>query len=263
MFKIIELNLNPELRDEFLVEKSEVMMNVLDIPPKFPIVHGLELNRINIKDINLIWDDYYIQLKEFDKEFELHPNIIQADFSLVLNKLLSPCITSAFIGILLGISGIREIIFSTNHYIENVLDGVYIITRALVPMLYISVGFSFMSITGLSLDIPVSKKMLLAAFTVRFAIVPLFGLLWCYIFTYYYGGIIWTSKVFRVSLFIPFAVPSSANMVIITIIIKFFIAESNLILVFQNLFLIITLTIWYLIYFLVIGAQGGIGVPQP
>jgi predicted permease len=263
MFKIIELNLNHEMKDEFLVEKSEVMMNVHDIPPKFPIVHGLEINRINIKEINAIWNDYYIQLKEFDKDFELHPNIIQADFSLILNKILSPCITSAFIGLMLGISDIRNIIFSSNHYITNVLDGVYIITKALVPLLYISVGFSFMSITGLSLDIPVSKKMLAAAFIVRFVVVPLFGLLWCYIFTYYYGGIIWTSKVFRISLYIPFAVPSTANLIIITIIMKFFIAESNLILVSQNLFVIITLTLWYLIYFLVVGAVGGTGVPPP
>jgi len=253
MFRIIEQNINKEYLVEFELEKSEIMKNLHDIPPKFPIARGIEVNRINIKEIDAIWDDYVLAIQKLNNEFELHSCLMKADMSLIINKIHSPAVVGTIIGLVIGISGMRDILFSSNHYITNLVEGILVLTKATVPFLYVSVGISFVTIRGFSLNLPVSKKHMIVGMIIRFIIVPGFGLLWTWIWTEFYGGIIKQSRVFRISLFIPFCVPSSANLVIITNLLKYFIAESNLLLVGQNICLLVTLTILYLIYFVVIG----------
>jgi predicted permease len=253
MFRIIEGNINKNYLIEFQLEKSEIMKNLHDIPPKFPIARGIEVNRININEINAIWDDYILAIKKLNNEFELHTCLMKADLALIINKIHSPAVVGTILGLIIGISGMREVLFSSNHYITNLVEGILVLTRATVPFLYLSVGISFVTIRGFSLDLPVSKKHMLVGMIIRFIIVPGCGLLWTYLWTEFYGGIIKQSRVFRISLFIPFCVPSSANLVIITNLLKYFVAESNLLLVGQNITLLVTLTILYLIYFVVIG----------
>ncbi len=253
MFRIIKENLNITYENEFELEKSEIMKNLHDIPPKFPFARGIEVNRINIKDIDIIWADYLISIKKLNYEFELHSNLMNADIFLIINKIHSPAVVGTILGLVIGISGMRNILFSTNHYITNLVEGILVFTRATVPFLYVSVGVSFVTIRGFSLDLAVSKKHMLLGIIIRFIIVPGFGLLWTWIWTEFYGGSIKESKVFRISIFIPFCVPSSANLVIITNLLKYFIAESNLLLVGQNITLLVSLTILYLIYFVAVG----------
>lgn len=253
MFRVIEQNLNKDCAVEYELEKSEIIKNLHDIPPKFPIARGIEVNRINIREIDAIWDDYLIAIKKLNNEFELHSCLMRSDFELVINAIHSPAVVGTILGLIIGVSGMRDVLFSLNHYITNLVDGILVLTRATVPFLYVSVGVSFVTIRGFSLNLPVSKKHMILSMIIRFIILPGFGLLWTYIWTEYYGGIIQQSRVFRISLFIPFCVPSSANLVLLTNILKYFIAESNLLLVSQNLSLLITLTVLYMIYFVTIG----------
>ena len=252
--KIIEENVSKNKLQEFLLEKSEIMKNLYDLPPKFPIVRCAEINRDNVGIVDEIWEDYLIAIKKLNPEFGLHSTRMNADIFLVINKIHSPAVVGTILGLFVGISGMRDVLFSTNHYISNLVEGILILTKTTVPLLYISVGISFVTINGINLGIPVTKKHILLSFLVRFLIVPGFGLLWTYIWTNYFGGMIKESKVFRIALFIPFCVPSSANMVVIVNLLKYFIEESNLILVAQNISLLITLTILYLIYFITVGS---------
>lgn len=255
VFNIVEENLDESMHEQFLLEKSEIMKNIHDIPPKFPIAKGIEVNRNNLKDIQEIWKDYLSSIKKLNEDFELNANFMSADFCLILNKMFSPVVVGTILGLVVGIAGMRDVLFSTNHYISNLVEGIYIITRSTVPLLYITVGVSFVTIRGFNLNLSVTWTHLLLGILIRYAIMPGIGLLWTYIWTEYYGGIIKESKVFRISLFIPFCVPSSANLVIITNILRYFVAESNILLVGQNITNLVTITILYLIYFVVIGYQ--------
>jgi len=255
IFRIIENNTDPSKMDELLLEKSEVFKNLHDIPPKFPIVRGIEINRDNLPDVEEIWRDYLIAIKNLNSDFELHSNQMVADVNLIINKIHSPAVTGTILGLLIGVAGMREVLFSPNHYITNIVEGILVLTKATVPFLYVSVGISFITVKGFNLGIPVNKKHIIASFIVRFIIIPGVGLLWTWIWTNFYGGIIKESRVFRISLFIPFCVPSSANMVVIVNIIKYFVEEANLILVWQNVSLLITLTILYVVYFVAIGSS--------
>ncbi len=254
LFRIIDKNIDTGKRDEFLVEISEVMKNLHDIPPKFPIVKGIEINRDNLLQVEEIWKDYLVDIKKLNNEFELHSNQMAADISLIINKIHSPAVTGTILGLLIGVSGMRDVLFSSNHYISNLVEGILVLTKATVPFLYVSVGISFVTVKGLNLGIPVNKKHIIISFIVRFIIMPGVGLLWTWIWATFYGGIIRESRVFRISLFIPFCVPSSANMVVIVNIIKYFVEEANIILVYQNISLLIILTILYVIYFVAIGS---------
>jgi len=255
IFRIVENNLDSARFDEFLVEKSEVMKNLYDIPPRFPIVRGIEINRVNLKDVESIWNDYLIAIKNLNNDFQLNSNHMVSDIMLIINKIHSPAVTGTILGLLIGVSGLRDILFSTNHYLSNLNEGILILTKATVPFLYVSVGVSFVSVKGLNLGIPVNYKHIIISFLIRFIIVPGFGIFWTWMWTSYYGGMLQASKVFRIALFIPFCVPSSANMVVIVNIIRYFIEEANIILVFQNLSLIVTLTILYVVYFITIGTK--------
>ena len=176
MFRIIEGNINKDYLIEFQLEKSEIMKNLHDIPPKFPIARGIEVNRININEINAIWDDYILAIKKLNNEFELHPCLMKADLALIINKIHSPAVVGTILGLIIGISGIREVLFSSNHYITNLVEGILVLTRATVPFLYLSVGISFKTNRGFSLYLPVSKKHMLVGMIIRFIIVPGCGL---------------------------------------------------------------------------------------
>jgi len=190
MFRIIQQNLNPVYLDEFELEKSEIMKNIHDIPPKFPIARGIEINRINIKEVDAIWDDYLIAIKNLNNEFELHSCVMNEDLSLIINKIHSPAVVGTILGLVIGISGMRDILFSSNHYITNLVDGILILTKATVRFLYVSVGVSFVTIRGFSLNLPVSSNHMWIGMVVRFIIVPAFGLLWT-----------WNGQNFMVELF--------------------------------------------------------------
>jgi len=51
IFSVLESNLNPSLQDLFFLHKSEVMIHIHDIPPKFPFARGVEVNKSNIKKL--------------------------------------------------------------------------------------------------------------------------------------------------------------------------------------------------------------------
>lgn len=223
-------------------------------PPYFPIARGLNLTEENLEKIKSIWGDFDFILKENFKDFSLAIKKEPADFTLVLNKVYSPILLGSILGLVIGLSGMRDILFSSNHYIQNLVEGILVISKAAVPFLYISVGVQFLTMQKINLNITLSKKHIIISLIHRYLIIPAIGLLWVYIWTNYYGGVVKESKVFRISLFIPFCVPCSANISMLVNLIGYFKEETSVILLVQNLSMLIGLTILYLVYFIVIGS---------
>ena len=172
-------------------------------------------------------------MKKIKPEFKLETNEIPLSISIILNKVHSPPIIGCILGLLIGMSGMREILFSTNHYIYNIVNGIQIVTKSAVPYLYIAVGISMLSINGINyMNTPITKKYIIISFFHRFLIIPAIGLLWVYIWKTFFGGIVASSKVFRISIFIPFCLPSTGTVVVIVNIVKYFGDETGLIMLY-------------------------------
>lgn len=258
-----ELKDDPELKekkDHEIYEMKEIEeKKLLEIyfdhehPPSFPIARGLNLNEDKIEQIKQIWEGYNHTLKQNFKDFELVIKKEPADFTLVLNKIYSPILLGSILGLVIGLSGMRDILFSSNHYIQNFQEGILVISKAAVPFLYISVGVQFLTMQKIDLNMTLSKKHIIISLIHRYIIMPGIGLIWVYIWANYYGGMVKDSKVFRIAIFIPFCVPSSANISMIVNLIGYFKEETSVILLVHNLSMLVGLTILYLIYFIVIG----------
>jgi len=170
-----------------------------------------------------------------------------------LNKLYSPAIVGCILGLIIGISGMRDLLHSKNHYLQNFLEGFNIITKSTVAFVYISTGVSFATFTGFKWNLPINKKHLIVTFIVRYIILPFIGILWILAWKTFYGGIVEESKVFRISLFIPFCIPSSSNLIIILNLLKYFLGETNILLIWQNGLMVFQLLALYVVYFVQIG----------
>jgi hypothetical protein len=254
IFCTIEKDFNNKLEEDYEHEKMDILKDVYLLPPKFPIVKCVLVNKVDLMIVEEEWKRYEELVKKVIPNFRLTSPQIAFNIQIVLKFLYIPAIVGCIFGLLVGLSHMREILFSTNHYITNLVDGIYILTKATVPIMYIPIGVGFVATKGMHMQLPLSKIYIAISFIVRFLILPCVGYLYVYLWTTYYGGVIATSKVFRITMFIPFCVPSTANLVVMTNIVKFFVEETAFILLLNNSTNLVTLPLLYMIYFIIIGA---------
>jgi predicted permease len=254
-FVFIEININKDKVLLFEEEQKKIFEHTSESPPKFPIVKNIELNSEKIKLIDDEWDRFEKKIKQSKKDFIFEPKQTSIDINYIIVKVLSPPIVCSFLGMLIGLSGMRDILFSSNHYISNVESGLYVVVKATVPFLYIALGMSISDIKNINFhNTPISTKYVVISFVLRFVIIPCIGLLWVYLWTTYFGGIVAESKVFRISMFIPFCLPCASTATVVVAILGILKDETSLLLCLQNLTMVITLTIWYVIYFVTVGS---------
>jgi len=254
IFQEIEENINEKKQPEFYSLKLDIISQLSDVPNKFPIAKGVLINKKNIDKIKTIWnEDYLIWINKYIPNFELKKYEYSVDLFMILNKLCSPPVVASISGILLGLSNLRSIMYSNNHYISNLMEGFLIVSKVSVPFLYISTGISFVANPGFSLNIIVTKFHVILGMIHRFVIMPVIGFGWVYVWTKYYGGILAESKVIRIAIFIPFCVPSGNNIIMLVNVMKYYINESAALMIMQNISMIVTLTLLYVFYFILIG----------
>jgi len=256
LFRYVEENINLEKKSEFYSFKTRIISGLYDVPNKFPIARGVIVNRTNKQIILKIWNEKYLPcIKMFFPNFELKKASYQVNKELILNKLYTPNVIACILGILIGISGLRIIFFSENHYISNIVDAIYVISKVTVPLLYISAGISFVTAPRLDLNLIINKYHIILGIFQRFIVMPCIGMGWVYFWKKFYGGIIANSKVIRISIFIPFCLPSANNTILLLNIMKYYISEIGILLVIQNMTILVTLTLLYLFYFIILGSE--------
>jgi predicted permease len=254
IFGFVEKHINEEKVEEYNEFKLSVMKNIYGIPPKFFFAKDIAINEDMIKVIDNEWTKFETSMKKLDPEFKLTATEIPFSFKIILAKIHSPPVIGCFLGLLIGESSMREVLFSSNHYVSNIVDGIQIITKTTVPFLYINLGVSILAIKTFNpLNTPLTKKYIILSFIHRNILLPGFGLLYVYLWKTYFGGMVEASKVFRISLFIPFCLPCSTTVVVVVNMIKFFLDETGIIQFCQITTIVINLTILYLIYSVVIG----------
>jgi hypothetical protein len=255
LFEFVESNLNKEKEKEFIEYKKNSFNGIKAIPPKFPLeIKNVTINLDMIKVINEEWNKFENSVKINHPDFKLTSKEIPFSFNLIISKVYSPPIIGCFCGLMIGMSGMREVLFSTNHYVSNIVNGIEVVTKAAVPIIFINLGVSMLSIKFCDpLNTPLTKKYVILSFVHRFIIMPGIGLIYVYLWKTYFGGIITASKVFRISVFVPFCLPCTSVVVVIVNIIKYFADETGIMLFIHNFSIVITLTILYLIYYVVLG----------
>ncbi len=254
MFAVTEANLDNNKKDQYKEYKLKVNNNIYSIPPKFPTATYVTITRDHVPKIEKNWLAIKKKAQKIIPNFDAKVQETPITFSLVLNKVYSPPIIGCFLGLILGMSGLRDIIFSDNHYIKNLYYSVKIIMKPTVPFLYVILGCSIYNVQSIDfLATPLKKGYLLFTFILRFLILPAIGYIYVWLWVTYYGGIIAESRVFRVSMFIPFCLPCTATILVVVNIVKYFREEAGIILFTQNITLVITLTILYTLYYVIVG----------
>lgn len=254
LFAFVDVHLDEKKEDEYEEFKLTTMKEIYNIPPKFPTVRYVPITRDEVPLIEEEWENFLKNAKNVKPDFELAKHHVPVTLKLILNKIYSPPIVSCFLGLIIGMSGMRNVLFSDNHYITNLVEGINLTFKTTIPLVYMALGISMISIKNMNfMNTPLTKTYIILTFLVRFVIVPCLGYLYVYLWAEYYGGIIATSKVFRISLFFPFCLPATATAAIIINMIKYFGEETGLILFTHNVSTVVSLTILYMLYYVILG----------
>ena len=254
-FDIIESdpdNFNLQLLNEYEEMKEEILSKIQQSPPQFPIVRSAKIDSNLIDVISKEWKDFELKLSSDNKSFKKNKEE-KIDINILLGKCVSPPLLAVIIGFILSVSNVREIIFNTNHFWGNILDGLGVIDKVFAPFLILLMGISIASTNGLSMNSPLTKLHLIMTFVLRFFVIPGIGLLFIFIWKEVYGGVVKESTVFRIIMFFPWCLPCAPNISVIVNLTQYFFEEYGYIILLQNAACIVTLTVLYLIYFILIG----------
>ena len=246
-------NFNIELITEYESMKEEILRKVHHTPPKFPIVRSAQIDSQTLDILNKEWENFEPKLKTVNQSFKGLPQG-KIDNQILMAKIYAPPTLGVVIGLILSLSNLRLIIFDNkNHYWSNIVDGLNVIDKAMVAFLFLLIGLSSASTNGLSMNVPLKKKHIIIVFIMRFIIIPGIGLLVIYFWKNVYGKIVEQSLVFRIILFFPWCLPSAPNMAVIVNLTQYFFEEYGYLILLQNVSSVATLTILYLVYFILIG----------
>ena len=253
LFDTIEEHLDEDKKNSFGEYKEQILKNIRKEISTFPIIEGIY---IPIKRIRII-DEEWSKLEEYCRKnnFELIMEGLENKISwnVVISKLFSPPIIGCLVGIIFGLSSMKSVLYSTNHYIYNIIGILKITYKAYVPLLFMCTGISLTASKGLSLNTPFSKLHLMLSFLVRAVFIPYLGLVFIYIMKTYYGGIVETDRMFRFAMFVVWTLPASPNFVVVVDLINHFRDELSYVIFWHNMFIFLNLTGILIVYFLTVG----------
>lgn len=239
---------------EFNKEKLTLLENIncSSLPRFFP-VDSLKIFRREKEDFGNIWKIYTSKALENNIQIELTKQT-KISCHYLFSKLFTPPIVCCILGMFIGVSGMRDVLYSKNHYIVNVRSCIYIYSRCFLPLLMANAGYSLLDAPKITPNLSMNNLQLSISLLVSLVIFPLLGIGFTSLLENTYGGIIEESKVFKYSVFIPFCLPPTANMiVVINILDNFYIKEFSYILNRHYLICLFTETILLLGYFVWIG----------
>lgn len=249
------LNTITRIYKEMLIEKKEIMTNLtLEAVPKFFAVDSLKIDSKGEKVINEYWEKFLTKTKKHNIQLNLQIKELKISFYFVINQLMNPPVISCILGIFLGVSGLRDVIFSSNHYITNLYLTYRTASTTFVPLLCVNAGFALANSPKINLNFSITKKQTIISFIVWLILFPIIGYCVILLFDKIYGKLITTSKVFRFSIFIPYSLPVTTNLVILLNVVgNFYLNEYAYILGSETKSMFITQTLLLLIYFVIEG----------
>lgn len=247
LFKLIEDELDNQL-DEFyrsadskdILTKNEHNMLMTDLElernlilaktteetiPLFNTVDALHLGRGDLDTFDSIWKDFESKMVEKNLKITFNVKVVDIDLHLLLHKIFNPPVIGCIVGLFVGMSGLRDVFFSNNHYIKNCYYICTMASKAFVPLLFLNVGNSLMKAPKFNLSFSLTYFQVILSFALTFVIIPFLGMAMIKFWQAIYGGIIDDSKAFRFAMFISSALPTSPNFIIVLSILDGFYLE--------------------------------------
>ena len=113
-------------------------------PIKYPTHYTLKISPSDEKYIEKKYIEWEEKIKELHTNFKGEKSNVHVHSMLILKSLISPPTIGFCIGILLGVSRIRDLIWDGNIYFENLIDGLNFFQKALTPFLFLVIGVACM-----------------------------------------------------------------------------------------------------------------------
>jgi len=235
-------------------EKTLALAKISDETiPVFGTVDSLQIGRNDLVLLDEAWKEFEEKMKEKKVKVTFNVKVVDIDIKLIMKKIFNPPVLGCIIGLFFGISGMRDLLFSKNHYLKNIYKIITMGTKAFVPLLFVNVGNSLFAVPKFNVGMALTKFQIYFSFIITFVIVPFLGMGMIKFWEAVYGGIIEESKVFRFAMFVTCALPVSPNFIIILSILDgFYLEEYSYVLNKQTISMILTETIILLIYFVII-----------
>jgi hypothetical protein len=253
LFKYIEEDLDTTVSTLYQKEKQKILHNLEHFPPKFPIVRSLPVSKKTVELINQDFITFEIAVKPINPKFKLTPYSKKHKLT-IFGRVYYPPIIACFVGLLIGLSGMREILFSQSHYLQNLVNAWSLITVINVSLIEATAGITIAATNKISRNMILSKKEILIGILIRFVIMPGFGLLWIYLWVSYYKGVIVESKVIRFAMFIPFCSPVSCTSLVFLNLVNIYVEEAGFQIFIQYMVSIVLLSTNFLVYFVTLGS---------
>ena len=259
-FEKVEKNLNKEKTESYTFEKEQIIKNLEKNPPEYPIDPSIKITQSNYSKILKEYDEWYKNEKQLNPNLNITLSKVKIDIFALIKALLAPPTNSFYLGLILGLSYMREIIFSKNIFWENIIDGVNVISGSFTPFLFLVIGVACLPQEKTpeerkqkSKVFLISKSHVVIIFVVRFIIVPILGIFAIIFWKNVYGKECESSLVFRLVLFFPWCLPSSTTFSVLVNLTGYFFEEYGYLIMLQNFSCVITLTVLNMIYFLLVG----------
>lgn len=254
--KIITLSNKEKLNHDLNLEHNLLNSQVNDKNvPNFHVIDSLRLtSKSDVNLVNKLWIDYIEEVSNNKKlDVSLVVKTIEVNICTIIQKMMNPPVLGCILGLYIGMSGLRDILFSKNHYVSNLFEVIPLISRSYVPLLFITTGNAMMKAPSFNKYFTLTRKQFLVSFFLCYILYPALGIGFLYFWIKVFKGIVETSKVFRFSLFVPFCVPIGPNFIlVINVLDKFFLDEFSYSLSRHFYFMIISTTLLILLFFAVI-----------
>lgn len=125
----------------------------------------------------------------------------------ILKKLFNPSIICVFLGIIIGLSGMKKFLISKVHYLTNMTDVVFITSLNLPAFVLIPCGLLATRVPTIlkMLKLPISQQLI--SFIMTYLLFPAIGIAIVSLWRVCFPHVMEESIVLRFNLYIPFCVP--------------------------------------------------------
>lgn len=220
-----------------------------NILPVFNIRKKTDISREEENIINEIWinmQKHPLASKCFsDKSIEKNSFLKE-----VLIHLFNPPIIGCLLGLFFGFSGLRNILFSHNHYIYNMFKVLKIFYKCYVPLFAAMLGNNMLS-PNFAIDTTLKKRHVAASFIIYFFISAGLGI-GISILSRLISSEINNSKVLMFMIFLPYSLIIDSTMASLLFMVKgFYMGEYLNLFKYQMGSFFILQTAIYVIYFII------------
>lgn len=159
-------------------------------------------------DDEKIIDDLFEDFRaRYQNKVENYIEPAKVTVSQMLKKLFNPSIVCVFLGMIIGLSGMKNYLISNYHYLTNLTDVVFVTSLNLPAFVLIPCGLLATRIPTIlkMIKLPINQQLI--SFLMSYVFFPVIGIAVVSLWRACFPQVVEESIVLRFNLYIPFCVP--------------------------------------------------------